>query len=188
MTTIAAVQGPGWAVIGSDSQVSEDNRTYRLPKGFGKLVRNGPYLIGTAGDLRAINILTHAFDPPTPGKPKGMNLDRFMVSQFIPKLRESFDANGYGREGEHGSVVLACLGGVIYEIGQYYECIRDDDGLYAIGSGGQFALGALRVLKGETPTMAEAEDVVRSALVAAASFDCNTAEPVVIMNQTRTHS
>ncbi len=186
MTTIAAVQGPGWAVIGSDSQVSEDDRTYCLPKTFGKLVRNGPYVLGTAGDLRAINILTHDFDPPARGKPKGVSLDRFMISQFIPRLRESFEASAYGREGEHGSVILACFGGVIYEIGQYYECIRDDDGLYAIGTGGHFALGALRVLKGETPTIAEAEHMVREALIVAASYDSKTAGPFTVMNQTST--
>ena len=187
MTTIAAVQGAGWAVIGSDSQVSADNRTYRLPKGFGKLVHNGPYVFGTAGDLRAVNILAHDFEPPVPGKSTGPGLDRFMVSRFIPKLRKTFEGNAYGKEGEHDSVILACLGGVIYEIGQYYECVRDDDGLYALGSGGQFALGALRVLKGEdAPTVLEAEDMVRSALLAAASLDTNTSGPVVTITQVST--
>jgi ATP-dependent protease HslVU (ClpYQ) peptidase subunit len=186
MTTIAAVQGPGWLVIGSDSQVSADNRTYRLPRGFGKLVHNGPYVLGTAGDLRAVNILTHDFEPPVPGKIKGVSLDRFMVSRFIPKLRKTFEANAYGKEGEHESVILACLGGVIYEIGQYYECLRDDDGLYAIGSGGHFALGALRVLRGDAPTVLEAEEMVRSALLAAAACDSNTSEPVMTITQVST--
>ena len=43
MTTIAAVQGEGWAVIGYDSRVSEeDGRTYILPKDNGKVFKNLP--------------------------------------------------------------------------------------------------------------------------------------------------
>jgi hypothetical protein len=42
VTTIAAVQGEGWAVVGYDSRVSEeDGRAYTLPKDNGKIVKNG---------------------------------------------------------------------------------------------------------------------------------------------------
>jgi hypothetical protein len=64
MTTIVAVQGDGWAVVGADSRISDEGRIYSMAKGCGKIVRNADYLFGAAGDLRAINILEHVFNPP----------------------------------------------------------------------------------------------------------------------------
>ena len=49
MTTIAAIQGEGWAVVAYDSRVTEENRSYVLPKDAGKVVRNGGYIFGAAG-------------------------------------------------------------------------------------------------------------------------------------------
>ena len=41
MTTIAAIQGDGFAVLGSDSRITSDGgRIYLLPKEIGKIVRN----------------------------------------------------------------------------------------------------------------------------------------------------
>jgi hypothetical protein len=66
LTTIAAIQGEGWAVIGYDSRVTEDNRIFVLPKDSGKVVKNGHYIFGAAGDMRAVNLLAHTFKPPVP--------------------------------------------------------------------------------------------------------------------------
>lgn len=186
MTTIAAVQGPSWAVIGSDSQVSDDNRIYSLPGDFQKLSSNGPYIFGIAGDLRAVNLLVLDFDPPIPTRAKGVSLDKFMVSKFIPKLKQCFDSSSYGKDGEHGSIVIVCIDGVVYEIGQYYECIRDEHGLYSIGSGSQFALGAMHAMlssrRGEM-TIDRAESMVKASLGAASAYDSGTSGPFTILLQ-----
>jgi hypothetical protein len=85
VTTIVAVQGPSWAVVGFDSQVTEEGgRSYTLGRGSSKVVKNGPYLLGAAGDVRAINILAYAFTPPKPGPITGIRLDRFVTSKFVP--------------------------------------------------------------------------------------------------------
>jgi ATP-dependent protease HslVU (ClpYQ) peptidase subunit len=184
MTTIAAVQGSSWAVIGADSQVSEDNKKYRLPSEFGKLVHTGAYIIGVAGDLRAVNILTHNFRPPNPGKNTGELLDKFMTLRFIPKLKSCFDANFYGKDNEHGSILVVVVKGVVYEVGSDYDCIRDTRGLYSIGSGSPFALGALHALEGsKVRTVAAAKEMVRAALLASCSYDSGTSEPVTIVVQ-----
>jgi ATP-dependent protease HslVU (ClpYQ) peptidase subunit len=184
MTTIAAVQGSSWVVIGADSQVSEDNKKYRLPDGFGKLVRNGEYLFGVAGDLRAVNILTHDFRPPAPRKDADRKLlDKFMTSRFIPKLKSCFDMNFYGKDSEHGSMFVVAVRGVIYEVGSDYDCIRDERGLYSVGSGSQFALGALHALDTKPRSIASGRGMVRSALMASCSYDSGTSEPVTIVVQ-----
>lgn len=184
MTTIAAVQGPSWVVVGADSQVSEDNKKYQLLPSFSKLVQNGPYLFGVAGDLRAVNILTHNFSPPSPGKARGDQLDKFMVSKFIPNLKICFDNNFYGKDGEHGSLLIVAIRGLVYEVGSDYDCIRDSRGLYSIGSGSPYALGALHARDTEkTRTLGHAREMVRGALMSSCLYDSGTSEPVTIVVQ-----
>lgn len=184
MTTIAAVQGPSWAVIGADSQVSEDNKVYQLPEMFSKLVEKGPYLIGIAGDFRAVNIVRHEFVPPIPRKLGVEYLDKFMVSRFVPKLRQAFERNYYGKDNETGSALIVAVRGVLYEIGSDYDCIREERGLYSIGSGSQFALGALSALASErVRTLGGAREMVSDALGAAILYDSGTSAPVTIVSQ-----
>ena len=70
MTTIVAIQGDNFALICSDSRISDiDGDGYAgqvstLREGTSKVASNGKYLLGAAGDLRAINLLHHAFTPP----------------------------------------------------------------------------------------------------------------------------
>ena len=72
MTTIVGVQGDGFAVVCSDSRISsidDSGLAYQvttLGTGTSKVAQNGKYLLGAAGDVRAINILHHAFTPPAP--------------------------------------------------------------------------------------------------------------------------
>jgi ATP-dependent protease HslVU (ClpYQ) peptidase subunit len=184
MTTIAAIQGDSWAVIGADSQVTEENKKYQLPERFSKLVEVGAYYIGIAGDLRAVNVLKHNFRPPAPKRMTVEQLDKFMVSRFVPKLKSCFDVNFYGKDSEHGSSLMVAVHGIVYEVGSDYDCIRDDRGLYSIGSGSQFALGALSALDSTTArTLGAAKEMVSSALSAAALYDSGTSKPITIVVQ-----
>lgn len=79
MTTIVAIQGENFAVVCSDSRISDVEESGHiaqintLREGSSKVAVNGKYLLGAAGDLRAINILHHAFNPPTPTNLKVRN-------------------------------------------------------------------------------------------------------------------
>lgn len=185
MTTIAAVQGSGWAVVGSDSQVTEDSKKFTLKKEFSKLLRNGPYIIGVAGDLRAVNILTHNFSPPTPLRGVGEDeLDKFMATKFIPELKACFDKNFYKQDAEQGSSLVVLLRGVVYEVGSDYDFIRDAGGVYSIGTGSAFALGALHALGQQgSNTLARAKERVAAALEASCSYDSMTSAPITIVVQ-----
>lgn len=183
MTTLAAIQGPSWVVVGYDSLVSDEGRTYTLPKDAGKCVRNGDYLLAVAGDFRVVNILSHSFTPPAVAAGRGVDLDKFMISKFVPSLKRCFDTNFYGKDGQQDSLVLVVVNAVAYEIGGNYDCIRDQHGLYALGSGSDFALGALHALDAAREgrrSMASAREHMDFAMKAAASLDSGTAEPVII--------
>lgn len=180
MTTVAAVQGDGWVVMGYDSNVAEEGgRKYALPAGAGKVFDNAGYLFGVAGDFRAINILAHSFHPPDPGGKTGPELDRFMVSRFIPALKTCFDKAFFGKDQAFESVLLVAVNGVAYEIGGDYSCLRDDRGFYALGTGSAFALGALAALLGNKErTVSGTKRHMTTAVGIAISFDPGSARPV----------
>lgn len=216
MTTILAVQGDGWAVVGFDSRITTDTapRVMTLGAGVSKVSKNGPYLLGAAGDLRAINVLAYAFSPPLPGDDLlGVKLDRFMTSKFIPSLRKCLETQGYAvlaankdESAAHGSTVLTIINGAIYEIGNDYSWARDSSGVYAAGTGGDYALGSFSTsvrIKRNLETDSSAKEMtakpyqidatkqaVRVALNVAGAYDPNTGAPFHVLSQTasRVHS
>ena len=192
MTTIIAVQGDDWAVVGFDSRVTEEGgRSYVLGHGSAKVVKNGSYLLGAAGDVRAINILAYAFRPPKPEALTGSRLDRFITSKFVPALRDCFEEHGYApkeakEQAQHGSTVLAIVNGQIYEIGEDYAWVRDTTGIYSFGSGGDYALGAMYAKAGENISklgIIKTQNAVRDALATAAKLDVGSGPPFHLMSQ-----
>ena len=193
MTTIVGVQGDGFAVICSDSRISsfdDSGMAYQvttLGTGTSKVAQNGKYLLGAAGDVRAINILHHAFTPPAPtGDLKGKKLDAFITNKFIPALRACFEQQGYAapeRESsthiaEQHSTILVVVNGAIYIIEGDYSWTADTSGVYAIGTGSPYALGALSVLIGSKDlTPQQAKVAAQKALTTAAKFDPYTGAP-----------
>jgi ATP-dependent protease HslVU (ClpYQ) peptidase subunit len=186
MTTIAAIQGDGWAVVGFDSQITEDSRIFLLPSAAGKVAQNGPYILGAAGDLRAINLLHHTFRPPAPAPTeRGLKLDKFISTKFVPALKSCFDEAQYGEKGSHESSIIAVVNGTVYEIGADYDWCHDQRGIYAVGTGSSYALGSLYESndgrKRRTLTAARAN--LRSALTIASLLDINTGGTIHISTQ-----
>jgi ATP-dependent protease HslVU (ClpYQ) peptidase subunit len=193
MTTIVAVQGDGYAVIGSDSRISsmdDDGYTYHmttLGSGSTKVSANGRYLIGAAGDMRAINILHHAFQPPTPAPTlKAKRLDQFITTKFIPSLRSCFEEQGYAMPerdssrhiAEQPSTILVVINCVIYVIEGDYAWTSENNGIYAIGTGAAYALGAMHVLMaGGKKTPTSVKQNILKALTTASKYDPHTGQP-----------
>lgn len=186
MTTVAAVQGENWAVIGYDSRVTEDGqKIFSLPKDNSKLIKNGNYLLGVAGDMRAINLLTHVFKPPAVGVTiYGTKLDKFMTAVFIPELKKCFEDASYSKDGDHDSQIIVSVNGTLYEIGNDYAWARDEAGIYAIGSGGDYALAALlATFETRKRTLGTAKALVRQAITVASKLDPSTAPPIYVQVQ-----
>jgi len=189
MTTIIAYQGEGYSLLCSDSRISSMDSSGLVSQisttGGAKIATNGKYLLGAAGDMRAINILHHAFTPPTP--PTGIKgLDKFITVSFIPELRKCFDAQGYSLPerdssehiAEQGSTILVSVNGVIYVIDGDYSWASDTNRLYALGTGAQYALGALQILAGTKKLQPlQAKSITLKAINVASRFDPHTGSP-----------
>jgi len=199
MTTIIAVQGDGWCVVGWDSRISnvdDEGRSeiHTLGDSAKKVVQNGPWFLGAAGDLRAINILAHGFTPPAPRQTiSNALLDKFVANEFIPSLRETLEKAGYAPtqkefpgKAEFESEVVACVNGRVYVIDGDYSWMSDASGLYSIGSGSAYALGALTAT-GVGRTVGSARNAVMKALSVASKFDPGTGAPfhVAVQEQQR---
>ena len=200
MTTIVAIQGDNYCVVGTDSRVSSFDETglaYQvttLGTGSCKIAQKGRYLLGAAGDVRAINILHHAFSPPVPPfKSGGEQLDDFITTKFIPNLRNCFENTGYAipdmadnksHIAEHSSTVLVAINGVVYIIDGDYSWTSDRTGIYAIGTGSSYALGAIFALSGgKEMTLQKAKTVANKSLSITSKFDPYTGSPFQVFYQ-----
>lgn len=174
MTTLVALQGDGWSVIGCDSRSSDEHG--RLTEmATHKIVDNKGVLIAGAGASRGSNILQFGWTPPKPRI--GQDLDIFMTKTFIPAIREVFVKSGYdmkedGDAAAMDSHFIVSIRGVLYPIYEDYSWDREARGIYYAGSGSDIALGALEALHyTRVKTPESAEKVLRKAIEIAIKHD-----------------
>lgn len=174
MTTLAAIQGDGWSVLGCDSRASDEGGRY-MDLATHKIVQNNGALIAVSGASRGGNIAQFGWKAPKPTRTE--DLDIFMTKKFIPSLRKAFQDAGYegkddGAAAEHDSNLIVSVQGVIYPIFGDYSWDREARNVYYSGSGGDIALGALEALsyrKAKTPEAAE--KILRRAIEIAIQHD-----------------
>jgi ATP-dependent protease HslVU (ClpYQ) peptidase subunit len=135
--------------------------------------------------MRAINILTHVFKPPAVNPNLyGAKLDKFISSVFIQDMKRCFEENSYSKDGEHDSQIMVAVNGTVYEIGDDFSWAHDETGVYAIGSGSGYAMGAmLASLDNKKKTLGTAKNVIRQAITIAAKLDPSTGLPINILVQ-----
>jgi len=183
MTAIVGIQGKGWAVIAADSMTTYDDKPY-YAKGMDKVVRKGDYVFAFAGDAVSGNIAEFLWNPPK--FIKTMTLDAFMQVKVLPSLREAMREHGYepdiNKDPNAGFDALICLNGVIYEIDEEYMWSRDDRGLYAVGSGGALALGALATGFSKN-SMKAAEFAARRAIKISADYCIGVGGDIKVITQ-----
>jgi ATP-dependent protease HslVU (ClpYQ) peptidase subunit len=183
MTAIVGIQGKGWAVIAADSMTTYDDKPY-YAKGMDKVTKKGDYVFAFSGDAIAGNIASFLWIPPK--VIKSMSVDTFMQTKVLPSLRETMKDNGYEpdtvKDKDAGFDALICLNGIIYEVDQDYLWSRDDRGLYAVGSGGSLALGALATGFSKNSIKA-AEFAARRAIKISADYNISVGGDVKIITQ-----
>jgi ATP-dependent protease HslVU (ClpYQ) peptidase subunit len=174
MTTLVAIQGDGWSVIGCDSRASDEDGRY-MELATSKIVNNNGVLIAVSGASRGGNITQFGWKPPKPSAT--IDLDSFMTKKFIPSMRKAFQDAGFegkedGDAAWQDSNLLVSIRGVIYPIFNDYSWDREARNVYYAGSGGDVALGALEALNySKISTPASAEKAVRRAIEIACKHD-----------------
>ena len=180
MTTIAAIQGNGWVVMGADTQATyHEYRKVQMTDH--KVIENNGILIAGCGIGRGMNLLQRAWKAP---KPKANStpeeLDVWMVKTFIPSMRKLFVDNGYDMkdDGDYArfeNLFIIAVQGIVYVIDEDYSYDRDIRHYITSGSGGDFAQGALYYAGPKIFTnISIAKKAMMKAIDAAKEFDVNT--------------
>jgi hypothetical protein len=141
-----------------------------------KITKNNGYLIAGSGDATPCDILQHIFIPPVPTIVERKNLYKFMITKFVPAMREALDEAGYKSDPKEdsGFSMLIAFDGELFDIGDDFSVLLNDTGIYGVGNGSKYAIGALSV--GAS---------VEKALEVAADNDIYTSGPFQIVKQTK---
>lgn len=185
MTTIVGIEGDGWSVIASDSMINSGPQPF-FSKGMEKVFKRNDYTIGIAGDAVAIDILKCLWKPPRGAK--STELDYYITTKVVFSIKASCGLFGYEPQKEKkddpdaGFELLLSLKGCIYQISSDdFGWLRDSRGLYAIGSGGQIALGVLAAL--DTRSITSAVRSAKKAIKIASEYDINTGGDIQLLIQ-----
>jgi ATP-dependent protease HslVU (ClpYQ) peptidase subunit len=150
MTCIVGIQQDGVVWLGGDSAAAAGTAItpYGLPKVF---ARDG-YLLGFAGSFRAGQVLQHHVKLPPLPKATGTRLDAYVVREVVPAIRDSYIEHAIGEPGPTqlpGWPVMLGVSGVLYSMDFDWAVHRSRNGYMAIGSGDDFALGAMHATRRE---------------------------------------
>lgn len=149
MTTIVGVQLEHGCVIVSDSRIAAGGKVYTHTD-MVKAVERGSYIISGAGDYRALQVVLHGWTPPLVTVKAKANLYEFMINKVIPSLRTTLVeagidlAKGSGDSDDKFELsLLLAVNGTLFEIDSDFAVGMNSTNYYGIGSGGDFAVGAL---------------------------------------------
>jgi len=187
MTTIAAIQGDGFAVIAADRRASDDDG-FTVDMVSPKIFKNGIALIGGAGSVRGLNILEFGWTAPAFAQSK--TVEHYLTQKFIPSLRSAFIEAGYDMKSdkeaaEQDNDLVICIKGQVFIIAGDYSWDRCSRGIHIAGSGGKYALGALAAL-GATDkkiTTEKAEALLRKSIAIAMRWDAYSGGEVDVFTQ-----
>jgi ATP-dependent protease HslVU (ClpYQ) peptidase subunit len=176
MTTIIGVCKNGTVTMGADSQVTDGDRINNDLR-MEKITKNNGYLIAGSGDATPCDILQHIFVPPVPTVNERKNLYKFMITKFVPSMRESLDENGWKpvHGDDSGFSMLISFDGELFDIGDDFSVLLNNQGIYGVGNGSKYAIGALY-----------AGASVEKALEIASQNDIYTSGPYQIVQQKKT--
>lgn len=171
MTTIIGIQEPKYCILAADSQTTADGRPYsssRQPK----IASIGDYLVATAGLGLSCDVIQHNWKPPTQ---RDEDPYTHMVTTVVPSLRMLLHKHEAVPTGDDTVQVLIAFKGDLFEVATDFTVLMRDDGLYGIGSGSAYAIGALHM-------GANVEEALRIAEL----NDVYTAGPFEMRKQVRT--
>jgi len=181
MTCIVAYKDKGRVYLGCDS-ISSNGFTksiMREPKVFKK----GKMLIGYTTSFRMGQIIQH--DLNVPKHSKGVSIERYIVTRFIPALRKCLGEGGYNKkenERESGGTFIVIYKNRIFKIQDEYSVLETTEQFDACGSGEYAALAALKTMAEITNLDLNGKQKVEKALEVTESQVVTVSGPFTILD------
>lgn len=154
-----------------------------------KVFEVGEFMIGFANSFRSAQILRHMTAFTEVSKDDVKNLERYLVSEFIPVLKETLSENGVlpvvggddgEPSGEHNANITLLIGykNKLFVMEQNYQ-VFEVKSFHAVGAGKDLALGSLHT----TDKMKmDPEERLTLALEAASARNASVAPPFTILS------
>lgn len=171
MTCIVGLAQDGEVYIGGDSAAVSGWTVQETA--LRKVFRVGQFLIGYAGSFRMGQILQYHLSVPQ--QQDGVSDERYMVVDFVEAARTCFKEKGYTKidnNREAAPYVLVGYRSTLYMIDDDFQVQHLESGLDAIGSGREYALGAMAARMDLSPY-----DRIMRALEISASFSGSVCAP-----------
>lgn len=174
MTCVVGLVDKGTVYIGVDSAAVQGwtRRQSRVAKVF----RRGPFLIGYTTSFRMGQLLQHHLD--VSAQEPGQDDVAYLVTHFIEKARALFKDKGFTKveaNTEKGGQFLVGYRGRLYTVESDFQVGEHEEGYDAIGSGADFALGAMAALDRQKPRAR-----IGRALEIAAHFNMGVCGPFTV--------
>jgi ATP-dependent protease HslVU (ClpYQ) peptidase subunit len=175
MTCIVAIKDDGKLYFGADSLLSDSESDLAIPMRSPKIFRNGPFIFGYCGSVRAGKVFQ--YDLPLP-EPDLQNLDKYMNKELITALMDCADRNKLviDEKDEHNDVadLIVGINGRIFEVQSHVQSVEHYEDYISLGSGSKFALGSLYTTRDFDITPKER---VKLALESAAKYAMSVNKP-----------
>jgi ATP-dependent protease HslVU (ClpYQ) peptidase subunit len=146
----------GGITIGYDSQLTAGMT--KTNSSMHKVIKNGDLVLGVAGELRVYNAIKF-----TEFEKVGPDPERWASTYLADKLFEISKKIPHDKDDSFNYSTLVVAGGQVFIVDKFCSVMRAQDGFHSIGSGSEWAMGALA-----------AGASVKKALKIAARFDSGT--------------
>lgn len=173
MTCIVGIEHDGVVTLAADSRLSDmDSHIYQNMVST-KVWTSGEWVYGGCGSLRGLQILRYIFAAPQlPDEDDADTMEEYLVNYWSEELRETFSDAGHQKmkhevQTTPNTWFMFGIRGRLYLMMYDYAVYRIDRGFQAVGSGEQYALGALEALKG---VKMHPQDKLTAALDATSAF------------------
>ena len=125
------------------------------------------------------NILRYKLKLP---KCKIADVNKFMVVDFIDAVKDCFKQNDFGGTGDSGAIGGSFLVGYknhLFHIDEDYQVAVPKENYYCVGSGANFAFGAMYAANEYS---GDPKEIITVALEAASTYAMGVSEPFTIIH------
>lgn len=179
MTCIAAVKDKTGIWMGGDACAGAASNWLNQTREDKKVAIVGKFLIGYTTSFRMGQLLHYSLPKIT--HPRDMNNMKFMVTKFIPIVRELFIEGGFNNisEGENSAgQFLVGYRGDLFGVDYGFDIGISVNNYDAVGAGAQIALGSLFSTKNKSP-----QERIKMSLEAASEHSMGVRPPFTILHQ-----
>ncbi len=184
MTVIIGVEHNGNVFMGADSECVNGWMRHQLTTR--KIARLGELLIGVAGQIRTHNIILYQFVPPE--RLLDESDEHYVIVSVIEAIRKCLKDSGWltvenSKETVDLNEFLIGYRAKLYRVGPHFDVAHYRSGIASVGSGDQYALGAMYALRASRKraySEAQIETQIKTALRISAQLSMGVSEPFYV--------